>query len=61
MVKLIGVQHSVTTASLTVECAYVQQHVALPLVSGPLQPSGRVDSSSGSWKLQRGQQFALAK
>ncbi|TNN50576.1 hypothetical protein EYF80_039216 [Liparis tanakae] len=39
----------------------VQQHGALPLVGGPLQLRGGVDSGSGSRELQRCQQFVLAQ
>lgn len=49
------------SASLTVECVDIQQHCALPLVGGPLQLGGRMDSSSRSWELQRSQQFVLAQ
>lgn len=50
-----------TSVSLTVECVYIQQHGALPLVGGPLQLGEGVDSGSGSRELQRGEQFALAQ
>lgn len=50
-----------TLVSLTVECVYIQQHGALPLVGGPLKLGGGVDSGSGSRELQRGEQFALAQ
>lgn len=50
-----------TSVSLTVECVHIQQHCALPLVGGPLQLGGGVDSGSGSWELQRCQQFVLAQ
>lgn len=50
-----------SSVSLTVEGVYIQQHGALPLVSGPLQLGGGVDSGSGSWELQRCQQFVLAQ
>jgi len=46
---------------LTIEGVDVQQHGALPLVGGPLQLSGGVDSGSGSRELQRCQQFVLAQ
>lgn len=51
----------VSSVGLTVEGVYIQQHGALPLVGGPLQPGGGVDSGSGSWELQRCQQFVLAQ
>lgn len=51
----------VSSVSLTIEGVYIQQHGALPLVSGPLQLGGGVDPGSGSWELQRCQQFVLAQ
>lgn len=52
---------SFTTVSLTVECVYIQQHGALPLVGGPLQLGGGVDADSRRRELQSGQQLVLAQ
>lgn len=59
--KLLHYKVLLVLILLTIEGVYIQQHGAFPLVRCPLQLGGWVGAGSGSWEVQRCQQFVLAQ